>query len=265
MDEKRMPALFVGHGSPLMALEDSDITRELARIGAEVRGCFGMPRAIVMVSAHWYTKGSRVQTAALPRQVYDMYGFPPELYEVRYPAAGSPSVGKRIVELLGPRARVDDSWGIDHGAWSVLVHLFPEADIPVVQLSVDAAITFSEAYELGRVLAVLRDEGCLIIGSGNIVHNLSRVDWSCPGGFPEALSFDGFVVERVLARDDAAVIACDEHPQADFALPSPDHFLPLLYVLGATAGERPRVFNNVCDLGAISMTGFAFGLDNVVE
>lgn len=265
MDEKRMPALFVGHGSPLMALEDSDITREFARIGAEVRGRFGTPRAIVVVSAHWYTKGSRVQTAALPRQVYDMYGFPPELYGLRYPAAGSPSVGKRIAELLGPQARVDDSWGIDHGAWSVLVHLFPEADVPVVQLSVDATLAFAEAYELGRVLAVLRDEGCLIIGSGNIVHNLSLVDWNYPGGFPEARSFDKFVVERVLARDDAAVLACDEHPQADFALPSPDHFLPLLYVLGATAEERPRVFNNVCDLGAISMTGFAFGLDDAVE
>lgn len=162
-----------------------------------------------------------MQTAALPRQVYDMYGFPPELYEMRYPAAGSPSVGKRIVELLGPRARVDDSWGIDHGAWSVLVHLFPEADIPVVQLSVDAAITFSEAYELGRALAVLRDEGCLIIGSGNIVHNLSRVDWSYSGGFPEALSFDGFVVERVLARDDAAGSRATSIPRLISPCPRP--------------------------------------------
>ena len=260
MTQRRMPVVFTGHGSPMLALEHTEVTRTLTDLGERiVREC-GTPRAILAVSAHWYAPGTFVQSAAHPRQVYDMYGFPHELYEVEYPVDGSAELTKAVQEALGDRVAINDNWGIDHGTWTVLVHMFPKADIPVVQLSVDQGASARDAYEIGRALEGLRDQGFLIVGSGNTVHNLDMVEWGNEGGTKMAHRFDDAVVEAVKRRDDEAAIAYEKLPDAAYAVPTPDHYLPLLYCLGAAPGEKPCVFNNVCNLGSIAMTGFAFGM-----
>jgi 4,5-DOPA dioxygenase extradiol len=259
---RRMPAVFVGHGSPMLALNHDELTDGLAAMGARIRRDFGTPRAILAVSAHWYSHGgTRVQTSAKPRQIYDMYGFPQALYDLRYPVAGFPELGRRVLGLPGVSARADDEWGIDHGVWTPLVHMFPDADVPVVELSVDDALAPRQCYEIGRALATLRDEGYLVLGSGNVVHNLFEVQWDNPHGTSAADAFDAAVRARVEARDDEGVIDYAHLPHARYAVPTPDHFLPLLYVLGASAGERPFVFNAVRQQGSVSMTSYAFGLD----
>ena len=257
---QKMPVIFSGHGDPMLALRDDDITRELAGIGQKVLEQFGKPTAILAVSGHWYTLGTYVQTAETPRQVYDMYGFPPELYEVKYPVKGDAALGERVQKLLGKGCKVNNDWGIDHGTWTVLVHMFPDADIPVVQLSVNGLLKPEEHYEFGKTLAALREEGYLIFGSGNVVHNLRMVEWNNPNGSEACVAFNDYVAGKVASRDDDAVIHYERIPNAAYAVPTPDHYLPLLYILGATEGEAPTVFNNVCNLGSIAMTGFAFGL-----
>lgn len=259
MSGKRMPAVFTGHGSPMLALADDEVARGLREVGAQIVRGFGRPKAILAVSAHWYGPGLFVQTADRPRQVYDMYGFPPELYQVEYPVTGHAELSARVQELLRDRVAVNDEWGIDHGAWTVLVHLFPQADVPVVQLSVDSARTPGELYEIGRALVPLRDEGYLILGSGNVVHNLGLVDWDRPASAsPETLAFNANVIGRVLSHDDAGVIGYRDLPHAAYAVPTPDHFLPLVYLLGAADGDDARVFNDICNLGSMAMTGFVF-------
>lgn len=260
MNEKRMPVIFSGHGSPMLALEDTDVTRGLRRIGTQITDQFGKPKAILAVSAHWYTRGSFVQSTETPKQVYDMYGFPKELYDFKYPVKGSPELSGRVCELLSDKVSVSNDWGIDHGTWTVLCHMFPKADIPVVQLSVDGTLSPEEIYSIGRKLSPLRDEGYLIFASGNIVHNLRLVDWGNPGGSAECISFNNDIVAFVKNREDDKVIAYEDVPNADYAVPTPEHFLPLIYMLGAAEGEKPLIFNNHCELGAIAMTGCAFGL-----
>ena len=166
---KRMPVIFSGHGSPMIALEQNDITEGMKKIGKKVISEYGKPKAILAVSAHWYTRGTFTQSTKDPSQIYDMYGFPRELYQVKYPVHGDQALTDRIKGLLGNQVSIDDSWGIDHGTWTVLVHMFPKADIPVVQLSVDGTLTSEECFEIGKKLAPLREEGYLIFGSGNIV------------------------------------------------------------------------------------------------
>lgn len=256
----RMPAVFSGHGSPMVALEDNEITREMRRIGDEVIAKHGKPKAILSISGHWYVGGTFVQSAERPKQIYDMYGFPHELYEVKYKVKGNRDLTDAVLAALGDSVTVNDKWGIDHGTWTVLVHMFPEADIPVVQLSVNGYLSAEESYILGQRLAVLRDAGYLIFGSGNVVHNLRRVEWENEGGTDQAHRFNNYIVDAVEKRDDGKVIHFENGPDAAYAVPTPDHFLPLLYVLGASEGEKPVVFNNVCNLGSMAMTGFAFGL-----
>ena len=239
---KKMPAVFVGHGSPMIALDHNELTDTYNRLGKRILEKFGQPKAILMISAHWYTHGTLVQSAAKPRQVYDMYGFPPELYELKYEPTGCADLTRDVTDLLGADVEIDDSWGIDHGAWSILVHILPEADIPVVQLS------------------VLREKGYLIMGSGNVVHNLRRVEWENEHGNPAADRFDDAIKAAIEQRDDKAVIDYHRYPDADYAVPTPDHFLPLLYILGASKGETPYIFNNVRNLGSMALTGYAFGL-----
>lgn len=255
----RMPVIFSGHGSPMLALEHNDITRTLRETGEQLLASQGKPKAILAVSAHWYQGETLVQSAAHPRQIYDMYGFPEELYEVRYNAVGSPALTEEVKNLLGGAVRVDDSWGIDHGTWTVLVHLFPKADIPVVQLSVNGRLTPAKCADLGRKLAPLREEGYLILGSGNVVHNLRMVDWDNEDGSPACKRFNDYITEAVLAGDTNQVLHYGTHPDASYAVPTPDHFLPLCYCLGAADGDAARAFNNVCSLGAIAMTGYVFG------
>ncbi|MDD5799509.1 MAG: class III extradiol ring-cleavage dioxygenase [Coriobacteriales bacterium] len=258
MTTQRQPAIFVGHGDPMMALRDDDVARGLRNVGRRLKA--GKPEAILAVSAHWYTRGTLVQSDPNPRQVNDMYGFPPELYAISYRPKGDAQLTQRVLELLGDDVRVDDTWGIDHGVWTPLHHMLPQADIPVVELSVDGLSDAKHAYEVGRRLAPLRDEGFVVLGSGNVVHNLAQADWDNPDGTPQNLAFDRAVRASVEARDDQKVIAYERLPHARYAVPTPDHYLPLLTVLGASEGETPEVFNDVQNLGSISMTSYAFGL-----
>lgn len=255
----RQAAIFVGHGDPMMALRDDDVAKALRGVGARLQAM--RPRAILAVSAHWYTRGTLVQSDPHPRQVNDMYGFPKELYAVSYRPEGSAALTRAVLDALGDEVAVDDTWGIDHGVWTPLHHMVPDASVPVVELSVNALKGADYAYDLGRRLAGLRDEGFVVLGSGNVVHNLREADWDNPHGTPENVAFDDAVRAAVVARDDAAVLGYGALPCAAYAVPTPDHFLPLPTVLGAAQGETPEVFNNVQNLGSISMTSYAFGLE----
>lgn len=254
--KKRMPVLFAGHGTPMNAIEQNEYTETWTRIGKQLE----KPRVILSVSAHWYTEGTRISDTEEPQQIYDMYGFPNELYQLSYPVKGSPADARRAAELIGPSVITDNSWGIDHGTWSVLCHMFPEADIPVLQLSVNGHAKPQELYEIGKRLSPLREEGVLIFGSGNVVHHLGRVNWSMGGGEPWALEFDHYVRNNILLGNHADVIRYENAgPSAKLAVPTPDHFYPLLYVLGASdAKDNITVFNDSCTLGSLSMTGYLF-------
>ncbi|MDE3010954.1 MAG: 4,5-DOPA dioxygenase extradiol [Pseudomonadota bacterium] len=216
------------------------------------------PRAIVAVSAHWFGPGTAVTAQARPQTIHDFGGFPRALFEVQYPAPGDPTLAQRLVELLAPQTavRLSEDWGLDHGSWSVLRHLYPAADIPVVQLSLDARQSPDWHFALGRRLAPLRDEGVLLLGSGNLVHHLGRVEWrdNAPP-HPWASSADQWFAERIAARDfDALCRISDFDAAARLAVPSPDHYLPLLHVLGAS-DEHDRISFPIegIDLAAISM------------
>ena len=194
MTASRMPVLFIGHGSPMNAIEDNEFSRAWSEAGRSLP----RPKAILCISAHWETKGTQVTAMEKPKTIYDFYGFPPELYAVQYPAAGSPDLARRIQELVKPVEVLQDlSWGLDHGAWSVLCRLFPQADVAVVQLSLDRSISPQAHYDLGRQLGALRDEGILIIGSGNVVHNLGRITWE-DTAFDWANEFDDAVKHWIL-------------------------------------------------------------------
>jgi len=253
----RLPALFVGHGSPMNALTDNTYTQALRA----QRKLLSRPRAIVCISAHWYTRGTGVTAMQQPRTIHDFGGFPQALFEVRYPAPGDPALAQEIQHLLQPVEVVaDHAWGLDHGTWQVLVHLYPNADVPVVQLSIDATRPPAFHYELGQRLAVLRERGILILGSGNIVHNLSTIvrDEQAPVQ-AWAARFGAQVREALQGRDHAALI---DYPRfgvdAALAVPTPDHYLPLLYVLGTqAAGDTVRVFTEGFQYGSLDMTSFA--------
>lgn len=256
----RMPTIFLGHGNPMNALRDNAWTRGWAAIGQRLP----RPRAVLCVSAHWYLPETALTAMRQPRTIHDFGGFPRELFEVQYPAPGAPGLARRARELLAPLdAREDQAWGLDHGTWSVLRHVFPEADVPVVQLSIDAAQAPAFHYELGRRLRPLRDEGVLLIGSGNVVHNLRAYAWKNPGiePFDWALRFEARVRELVARGDHAALVdyAALGH-DAELSIPTPDHYLPLLYVLGARdAGEPVTYPVEGFDGGSMSMLTLQFG------
>lgn len=260
MEKKRMPAIFVGHGSPMLALENDEATEGLKAVGKMIVAAKGKPKAILMISAHWYKAGNLVQKTAHPQQVFDMYGFPRPLYEVDYKPEGCAELSDAILSISGLDAKVDNTWGIDHGTWTPLVHMFPGAPIPVVQLSVNGLAGTQGCYNIGKMLAPLREQGYLIMGSGNVVHNLRRVEWESNMGSKETLAFNNYIVDAVQKRDDETVINYTSNEYARYAVPTPDHFLPLLYILGAAEGEKPLVFNNICNLGSIAMASFAFGI-----
>lgn len=258
MPDHVMPAVFFGHGSPMNALERNRYTEAWAAFGRSVP----RPRAILVVSAHWYVGHTAVTAMQRPRTIHDFYGFPPELFAVQYPAPGLPELVQEIGDTVSPTwvgADVD-GWGIDHGTWSVLVHAFPEADVPVVQLSLDATKTYDEHLELGRKLAALRRTGVLLVGSGNVVHNLRGVDWSLPeAGYDWAQRYDEAAKELMLTAP-TEVATLDRHPDHARAVPTPDHFLPLLYVAGASEGEQVDVLVDGYAYGSLSMTAYTVGL-----
>ncbi|MDE2220850.1 MAG: 4,5-DOPA dioxygenase extradiol [Gammaproteobacteria bacterium] len=249
------PALFLGHGSPMLAIEPSRYSAAWQQLG---RG-LPRPRAILVVSAHWYGRGTRVTAQAQPRTIHDFYGFPPALYAVQYPAAGEPRLAARVAQLLAPTAvRLDEEWGLDHGSWSLLRYLYPQADIPVVQLSLDATLGGPQHYALAQRLAPLRDEGVLVLGSGNVVHNLRMLQFAAGAPVPPwAAGFEAAVRAAVLAgRHEALADYATLDAGAALSVPTPEHYLPLLYVLAlARAGDEVSVPVEGMELGSISMLG----------
>lgn len=255
----RMPAAFLGHGNPMNALTSNRFTEAWRAFGAHAP----RPRAVLCVSAHWYINATAVTAMPHPKTIHDFYGFPQALFDVRYPAPGDPALAEEVVEVVAPRwVGLDhDSWGLDHGTWSVLVHAFPEADVPVLQLAINAQLPFEEHVALGAALAPLRERGVMVVGSGNIVHNLGRIDWILEDeGFPWAQRFDD-AAREVLQTDPASAPRLAEHPDFAAAVPTPDHFIPMLYVAGlaAASGERPEVLVDGCSLGSLSMTSYGVG------
>jgi 4,5-DOPA dioxygenase extradiol len=254
---ERMPAIFFGHGSPMNALGGP-----YAEAWAALGRALPRPKAILCVSAHWYVDEIAVTAMERPRTIHDFYGFPRALYHVDYPAPGDPWLAARAADLLAPLAvRADHDWGLDHGAWSVLVHLFPQADVPVVQLAIDRTKPPEFHYEIGRRLAPLRDEGVLVCGSGDVVHNLRLIDGSGGDPYPWASGFHERVKALLAAHDDGPLV---DYPslgeEAALSIPTPEHYLPLLYLLGMRGeDEGVHFFNDAIDLGAISMLGAIFG------
>ena len=251
---ERMPALFVGHGSPMNALLKNCYTAGWAAIGSKIP----RPKAVLAISAHWYVPGTAVTAMSSPRTIHDFGGFPEELYQVRYPAPGDPVLAGRIQRLLMPiSVRSDEQWGLDHGTWSVLCHVFPRPKIPVVQLSIDETKPAQFHYEIGKRLAPLRDEGILIIGSGNLVHNLHAYAWGRHPvePFDWAVRFEQQVHELLLAGDDRSLIEYESlGHDAMLSIPTPDHYLPFLYVIAHRhKGEQMKFPVEGVDGGSISM------------
>jgi 4,5-DOPA dioxygenase extradiol len=252
---ERMPVLFVGHGSPMNAIEDNAFGRAWAEVGQRLP----RPQAILCVSAHWETAGTQVTAMARPRTIHDFGGFPPQLYAQQYPAPGAPELAQLVqATIKDTRVDLDLRWGLDHGTWSVLLRMFPQADIPVVQLSLDRTQPPAYHYALGRALAPLRRRGVLIMGSGNIVHNLRAVCFEDEdGAYDWATEFDETLRRLITAGDHAAIIAYDRlGKSAGLSIPTNEHFLPLLYVLGAQEkGEAVRFFNDKITYCSLSMRG----------
>jgi 4,5-DOPA dioxygenase extradiol len=261
MESTLMPVFFFGHGSPMNAVEDNPFTRALQKIRT---GIDPLPTAILSVSAHWLTRGTFIHSGKHPETIHDFGGFPGELYTIRYPAPGSPQLAREVSAAL-PEIQETIDWGLDHGTWSILLHLFPEASIPVVQLSIDYDRPMEYHFNLGRKLAFLRREGVMIIGSGNVVHNLrysfERLASGDSTAYPWAIEFDQWVKERIETRDfEALCNYAKEERNARLAVPTPDHYIPLLYTLALAREEEPIIhcYEEV-SYGGLSMRSLRIG------
>lgn len=260
---QRMPSIFVGHGSPMNALESNTFTRTLQKWGEDI----GRPSAILVVSAHWLTPHeTRVTAQAHPKTIHDFGGFPQALFDMQYPAPGAPEFAKEAASLLAARgAKPSEDWGLDHGAWTVLHHMYPKADIPVFQVSIDYAQAGEYHLSVGRALSALRERGVLVLASGNVVHNLRHIDVNATDGLmasrPWAQSFDTAVKSALLANDATALASYERlDTGAQLAAQTPDHYWPLLYAMGAARdGEAPRFVFEGFQLGTLSMRCVQWG------
>lgn len=258
---ERMPVLFIGHGSPMNAIEENAYTQTLNRISGRIP----TPKAILVISAHWMTEGSWVTEMPNPKTIHDFYGFPQALFDVQYPAPGSPEIAKLLkATVQKPQVHGDtEMWGLDHGTWSVLRHLYPKADIPVLQLSLYMEQPAEYHIELGKQLSKLRDQGVLILGSGNLVHNLRTIRWGPDAKpFDWAIEFDEWLKQKLLDRDFSAVLRDYHQTQAGkLSIPTLEHFYPLHYILGASDAKDELKFEyEELQNGSISMRSFSLGL-----
>jgi len=258
----RMPVLFVGHGSPMYAIEENEFVQKWRELGADLP----KPKAIIAVSAHWETRGTQVTAMPKPQTIHDFGGFPCELYDIQYPASGNPELATEVMKTVrNSEVFADQKWGLDHGTWSVLRRIYPNADIPIVQLSLDYNKSPKEHYELAKELASFREKGVLIIGSGNIVHNLRQVAWDKTDdeefGFDWAIEANEKIKKLIRENDHKALI--DYHllgMEVQMAAPTPDHYLPLLYTLALKKDdEEVEFFNDKAVMGSLTMTSLRIG------
>jgi 4,5-DOPA dioxygenase extradiol len=257
---KSMPAFFFGHGNPMNALQQNAWTEGWASIGRSIP----RPRAVLCISAHWYLPATLVTAMATPRTIHDFGGFPKELYQVQYPAPGEPELAQRVEELLSPiHVGLDHSWGLDHGTWSVLCHVFPQANVPIVQLSIDETQPAAFHFEMGRRLAPLRDEQILIVGSGNLVHNLHTYAWGrhMPEPYDWAVRFESIAKDLMIADEFDPLVEYERLGRdALLSIPTPDHYLPLLYVIATRRKDESITFPvQGVDGGSISMLTVGVG------
>jgi 4,5-DOPA dioxygenase extradiol len=256
MTSHRQPAVFAGHGSPMYAIEPNRYTDAWTALGKSLK----RPDAILVISAHWVTRGIWVTAMSKPKTIHDFGGFPKALFDIQYPAPGSPALADRVQELLNvPVVLEENEWGIDHGAWSVLKYLYPNADVPVVQLSLDGAMSAREHYELAKKLRPLRDENILILASGNIVHNLRTIDWHDDAKpFPWAKDFHEFFVSEMRAKHHETLIEWERYGEAaHLSIPSPEHYWPALYTLALQGdNEHAKVLVDGIEMSSISMLSF---------
>jgi 4,5-DOPA dioxygenase extradiol len=254
-----MPVLFIGHGSPMNAIEDNKFSRTWRKIAEKIP----RPKCILCISAHWLKYGVSVTSNITPKIIYGFYGFPDKLYKVKYPVRGSKEYASIVKDAIrSVDVSLDDSWGIDHGTWSVLVHMYPDADIPVIQLSIDPDMKTEKHYAIGKELMKLRSQGVLIIGSGNIVHNLGMIDWNGTP-YPWAVDFDDYVKSALEKNDFSKLINYEKHPSSSHAVPTNDHYLPLLYVIGASDAsdaEKPKFYCEKIAYGSLAMRCVVYGL-----
>ncbi len=259
---RRMPVLFVGHGSPMYAIEENEFVLAWRKLGLELP----KPKAILAVSAHWETQGSQVTAMLQPQTIHDFGGFPQALFEVEYPAPGSPELANETIRTVkSSPVTADDRWGLDHGTWSVIRRIFPNADIPIVQLSLDYHKTPQQHYDLAKELATFRDKGILIVGSGNIVHNLRQVAWDKPDdveyGHDWALEANALLKKLILENDHKSLINYKSLGRAVLmAAPTPEHYLPLLYALALKQKDEViSLFNDKAVMGSLTMTSVKIG------
>jgi len=259
---ERMPVLFVGHGSPMYAIEENEFTRYWQELGEIIP----KPKAVICISAHWETRGTEVTAMLTPPTIHDFGGFPRELYEIQYPAPGDPDLAKETIHTIkGTNVRADEKWGLDHGTWSVIRRIYPKADIPVIQMSLDYNKSPQEHYDLAKELALFRDKGVLIVGSGNIVHNLRKVAWDKADdeeyGFDWTLEANDIIKRLILTNKHKDLIDYNLlGKEVQMAIPTPDHYLPLLYSLALkNEDESITFFNDKAVMGSLTMTSLKIG------
>jgi 4,5-DOPA dioxygenase extradiol len=257
---KLMPVLFIGHGSPMNAIEDNEYTKVWSKIAKDINEKFSRPKCILCISAHWLKDSTAVLSTKNPKIIHDFYGFPKGLYDVQYPASGSIEYARLVKDIIKTiDVKLDDSWGIDHGTWSVLVHMYPKADISVIQLSINPELPLETHIKIGNELSELRKKGFLIIGSGNIVHNLAMMRLS-GGAFPWAIEFDEYIQKSLENKNLENLLNYKKHKFAKYAVPTNDHYIPLLYVAGVSLSETPTFYCQKIFYSSLSMTCVSYGL-----